>query len=420
MILKINNVEFFYESTKVLDNIELSVDKGEFLGIMGPNGSGKTTLLRCITRVVKPKTGAVLLENKDISMLSVKEIARSMGVVPQSAGITAEFTAFEIVLMGRIPYMKRFRFESPEDLSVVKEAMEATNTWHLRDRLITELSGGEKQRVMIAKALAQKPKILLLDEPTVHLDIHYQHEILTLIKKLNKEKGITVISVFHDINLATEYCEKLVLLNNGKIVSAGKPEEVLTPENIKNVYNIDAIIKKNPVSGALYVTPYTAAKEKKKSYLKVHIICGGGSGSYLMRALTEDGIVVTAGVLNLLDSDYETAKAFNVTAVLELPFSEITELSYNSNLNMMRDVNAVIVTDFPVGYGNLKNLEVAERAIEFGIPVIIIENTPIQEKDFTDGKATEYFKRLKDKNAIVVQDNESALYILRKLLGYKR
>lgn len=417
MILKINNIECFYESTKVLDGVEFGVDKGDFVGIMGPNGSGKTTLLRCITRVVKLKTGAVLIENRDISTLSVKEIAKNVGAVPQDLGITAEFTAFEIVLMGRTPYIKGLGFESLEDLNIAKEAMMATNTWHLRDRLITELSGGEKQRVIIAKAIAQKPKILLLDEPTVHLDINYQHEILRLVKKLSKERDLTVLSVSHDINLATEYCEKLILLNKGKIVSVGKPEEVLTPENVKIAYNIDAVVKKNPVTGTLFVVPYSVKKERRYE-LRVHVICGGGSGSYFMKALTEDRLTLSAGVLNILDSDYGTAKAFNVTIIGELPFSEITESSHSSNLNLIKDANAVILTDFPIGYGNIKNLEAAEQALEFNIPVIIIGSTPVQEKDFTHGKASEYFKRLIDKNAIVVQDNESGLHKVRKILGY--
>lgn len=242
VLLKIKNISFSYESVKALENVDFEAKDGEVLGIIGPNGSGKTTLLRCINRVLKPKVGAVLIDEKDISRLERREIARKIGVVPQHSTIFP-FTVFDVVLMGRFPYMKKFGGENPNDFEVVKNALKLTGVLHLAERLIDELSGGEMQRVMIARALAQEPDVLLLDEPTLHLDINYQLEVLELVRKITEEKKLITLLVSHDLNLAARYCDKLLLLNSGKIHSIGSVSEVLTPEKIKEVYHVDVEVK---------------------------------------------------------------------------------------------------------------------------------------------------------------------------------
>jgi len=239
MKLSVKEIDFYYDSIKVLENVTFEVGEREILGIVGPNGSGKTTLLRCINMVLKPKIGTILINDKSIFKLDRKEIAKKIGVVPQNSTIYFPFTVFDIVLMGRTPHLDRLDKESPKDLEIAKVAMEITNTLHLADRLIDEISGGEKQRVIIARALTQEPKILLLDEPTLHLDINHQLEILKLVKKLAKKSRLVVILVSHDLNLASRYCDKLMLLSLGRIYSIGSPKDVLTPENIKKVYNVD-------------------------------------------------------------------------------------------------------------------------------------------------------------------------------------
>jgi iron complex transport system ATP-binding protein len=201
----------------VLNNIDLDAKEGEIIGILGPNGSGKTTLLKCLNRSLSPKAGTVLIDDRDYQNMTRREIATRMGTVPQSANINFPFTALDIVLMGRTPDLKRFESESKRDLEIVQEAMELTNTEHLASRPMDQLSGGERQRVIIARALAQKPKILLLDEPTLHLDVNHQLDILELITGLARKEKLVVIIVTHDLALAARYCDKVILMQNGRI-----------------------------------------------------------------------------------------------------------------------------------------------------------------------------------------------------------
>ena len=378
MFLNINNIDFSYHSSKVLNEVTFKAESKEFIGIMGPNGSGKTTLLKCISNVLNPQVGTILLDGRDIHKLSRKEVAKNIGVVPQSSNIDFTFTVSELVLMGRNPHTERFQNETELDFKIAENAMKLTRTQHLSNRTFEELSGGERQRVIIARALAQEPKILLLDEATVHLDISSKFEILNLIKGISKEKNIVVIAVFHDLNLAAQYSNKLILLDKGKIVSIGSPDEVLTPENIQKTYHIDAIVKRHPLTNTPYVTPYIFDKqnENKKSQ-SIHIICGGGSGSDIMSLLLDKGFKVTTGVLNVLDSDYETAKNLKIQVIAEIPFSQITEDSHKENIRLIKKSDYVVLTDFQIGPGNLKNLEAAENALELKLQVVIINSTPV-------------------------------------------
>lgn len=245
MKIKVLGVNCYYDSIRALEGVSFEVGKNDFLGIIGPNGAGKTTLLRCITKILKPKVGAVLLDEKDVSEMGREEIAKNFGVVPQDSPLTFPFTVLDVVLMGRTPHLGRFARETKKDLKIAKAAMKLTKVTHLANRTINELSGGEKQRVIIAKALAQEPKALLLDEPTLHLDINHQLEILELIKGLNRRKKLAVIAVFHDLNLAARFCNKLLLLNSGEVHSIGSVEDVLTPKNIEAVYQVKVQITRH-------------------------------------------------------------------------------------------------------------------------------------------------------------------------------
>lgn len=253
MKIEILGVDCYYGSIQALEDISFEVNEGDFFGIIGPNGSGKTTLLRCITKVLRPKVGAVLLDENSVSDMDREKIAKNIGVVPQNSPLTFPFTVLDIVLMGRTPHFGRFARETKKDLKIAKKAMKLTNVAHFADRTINELSGGESQRVIIAKALTQEPKVLLLDEPTLHLDINHQLEILKLIRGLNEREKLTVIAVFHDLNLAARFCDKLLLLNSGKIHSIGSVEDVLTPKNIKIVYQVDVQIARHPLTDSLNV-----------------------------------------------------------------------------------------------------------------------------------------------------------------------
>lgn len=249
MELEVLGVRCGYDSVKVLDGVTFRVKEGDFVGVVGPNGSGKSTLLRAVSRVLKISEGTVKLGGKAIDSFSKREIARHVGVVPQNGSVAFPFKVSEVVMMGRSPHLGRFSSEGPRDHSVVRRAMERTGTLHLAGRFLDELSSGERQRVILARALAQEPKLLLLDEPTSHLDINYQVGIMDLIKSLNRAEGITVIVVIHDLNLASQYCDSLIMLKDGKVFAAGTPEEVLTEANVEAVYGTPVLITRHPVMG---------------------------------------------------------------------------------------------------------------------------------------------------------------------------
>ncbi|MCK4613900.1 MAG: ABC transporter ATP-binding protein [Thermoplasmata archaeon] len=255
MNLTVRGITFYYDSIKALKDVGFELKKGEVLGIIGPNGSGKTTLLRCINMTLEPEMGTVLIDGRNILEMDRKEVARHIGVVPQSPAFSFPFSVFDVVLMGRTPWLNRFSWESSGDIDIARRAMEITGTLSLAARPIDELSGGEKQRVIIAKALAQQPEILLLDEPTLHLDINHQLEILELIKKLAKEKGLMVVLVSHDLNLAARYSDRLLLLKEGKIFSTGPPGDVITEEGIREVYGVGAEISFNKRTWSYIVVP---------------------------------------------------------------------------------------------------------------------------------------------------------------------
>jgi len=249
----VSDIECWYGARRVLHHVAFDARKGEMLGIIGPNGSGKTTLLRVVSGVLKPSRGRVMIDGHDVSALDRRTLARRVAVVSQDVVVDFSFDVREVVLMGRNPHLGRLGWESRHDQEVAQRAMELADVAHLADRPITEISGGERQRVFIALALAQEPSLLLLDEPTSHLDIDHQVGILDLIRDLNRRQGVTVLLVSHDLNLASEYCERLILLDQGRIHLAGKPADVLTEGTIRDVYRAKVRLERNPVTGRPHI-----------------------------------------------------------------------------------------------------------------------------------------------------------------------
>jgi iron complex transport system ATP-binding protein len=242
-MLIIEDISFSYKEKPVLENVGLQVIKGEIIGILGPNGCGKTTLLKLLNRNLHPKAGKVMMEGTDLEKISKRRIARHIAVVPQSNEIRFAFSVRDIVTMGRMPFLDRFQGESSDDMAIVDEAMAKTSITAFADRPINTMSGGERQRVIIARALAQRPEIILLDEPTLHLDINHQFEVLELMKKLSDEEDLTVVIVSHDLPMVVKYCDRIVLIHDHKVFAIGTPEEVLTKENMKVVFNINAVLE---------------------------------------------------------------------------------------------------------------------------------------------------------------------------------
>jgi len=413
--LNVDGIECRYGSVKILSDVSLDVKPGCFIGILGPNGSGKTTLLRSISRVLKPHGGSILIDKEDIYSLKPKQVAQKMAVVPQYNDVGFNFSAMDVVLMGRNPHLNDFQMESTKDMDIARRAMELTNTWTLADRPINELSGGEAQRVIIARALAQEPKILLLDEPMSHLDIINQIELMDLVKNLCVKNDLAVLAVIHDLNMASRYCDTLLLLKTGKVFALGTVEKVLTTENILNVFGVDSIVRKNPVTNSPYIIPLSPKKSSEEKNCSIHIICGAGTGTTLLKTLRDEGYSVSSGVLNVADSDFETCELLNLLSVSDPPFSAITDTAHEANLAMIKNANMVILTDVPFGLGNIKNLEATVEAVKLGIPTYVIADGPVENRDFTYEKiAVKLMRQLKESDAVFVKNQFELLSIIKK------
>jgi iron complex transport system ATP-binding protein len=256
-VIDAGNISFSYAAKPVMENVSFTIDEAQIVAVIGPNGSGKTTLLKIINGTLFPNAGQMLIDGKETGRWSRKEIARKVAIVPQETAVTFPFYAEEIVLMGRFPHLSNYHFEDKKDYRIVHEAMEKTDTFHFASRRFDELSAGERQRVIIARALAQEPKILLLDESTVFLDLKHQAQFLSLLRQLNTAQKLTVIFVTHDINLAAQNAHKIILLDYGKIYAIGNPAEVITAANIKEVYDVNVLVDKNPHDGSPRVTLLT-------------------------------------------------------------------------------------------------------------------------------------------------------------------
>jgi iron complex transport system ATP-binding protein len=248
-MLTVTDGRFGYRRRTVLQGISLEIFKGQFLGIIGPNGSGKTTLLKAMSGLLKPKDGSLVLDGKALRSYRRDDLARRVALVPQSAVLPELFTALDIVMMGRMPHLGLLRYEGIRDIQAALESMQATHTAHLASRKMNELSGGERQRVIIARALAQEPTMLMLDEPTSNLDINYQAEILSFLRGLCRTGEMAVVATMHDINLASQYCDRIVMLHAGSIYRDGRPADVIETASIRDVFGADVMIYPHPANG---------------------------------------------------------------------------------------------------------------------------------------------------------------------------
>jgi iron complex transport system ATP-binding protein len=254
-MLRIVDVTHSYGERAVLQAVSLTIDRRRIVGLLGPNGSGKTTLLRVMAGMIRPRSGRVLLDGSPVDTLSRRELARRIAVVPQETHATFDFSVLDIVLMGRYPHLGPFELEGAADLELARDALASTGTADLAERRFETLSGGEKQRVVIASALAQAADLLLLDEPTASLDLAYQLEVGALLRGLNRTRGTTMVVCTHDLNLAAAVCDEVVLLREGRFVAHGAVGDTLTAANIRTAYAVDADVRFHPQAGHLAVVP---------------------------------------------------------------------------------------------------------------------------------------------------------------------
>ena len=249
------------EAQTLLDRVDLHADRGQLVGLIGPNGAGKSTLLRAISGILRYQRGTVRLEGADLKSLSSREVAAGLALIPQIAPYTHGFTSIELVLMGRYPHLGRFQIEGREDARIAREAMRLTETEQFADRTLETLSGGERQRVFVSRALAQQPRVLLLDEPTSNLDVLHQLKVFDLVRELVDE-GLTAIAAIHDLTMAARYCDRLVLLFEGQVLADGTPEEVLSPETLESAFGVEAAVYRDPITGSLAFSLIGPADER--------------------------------------------------------------------------------------------------------------------------------------------------------------
>ena len=254
--LDADRLRFAYGPRPVLDDVSFAIGPGELVGVIGPNGAGKTTLVRLLAGVLSPIGGSVRLAGRPLSEYRRREVARRLAVVPQDAHVDFPFTALEVVLMGRAAHLPPLGFPRARDLTVARAAMQRLEVAHIEDRPLDRVSGGERQRVLLARALAQEPDVLLLDEPTTHLDLRHQAGIHDVLGELSRSRGTAVLSVLHDLNLAAMYCDRLLLLAGGRLVRDGTPGDVLTAEALGSAYRTRVYVGPNPATGSLVVLPF--------------------------------------------------------------------------------------------------------------------------------------------------------------------
>ncbi len=388
--------------------VSLQVSAGEVVGLVGPNGSGKSSLLKVASRALRPRSGSVRLQGFDPYSIGAKDAAHLVAVVPQDVVPAFSFTSLEMVMMGRTPYMNGWGGGDPQGWERTRSAMAAVEVQHLADRPVDELSGGERQRVVLAQALAQDAPVLLLDEPTTHLDIRHVVELLSLVRGLAESEGKAVLAVMHDLTLAAALCDRMVVLHRGQVLADGRPEDVLTSSLLKTVYGVEAEIERSRATGkpALVLGLATAAPMPLGK--RAHVIGGAGRGSVLMRRLAELGYEVTAGVLHGSDTDEEVASRMNLLRVSVPPFSGIDDAAARECAALLAAADVVFICDAPIGPANIRNLELAIQAGRGGTRLIAIEESPIDERDFTGGRASELWNELRT-NATVVSSYEEAL-----------
>lgn len=394
--LALRRVTAGYGSAPVVQDVTVDVRPGEVTGLIGPNGSGKTTLIRVAARGLSPRSGTVWVGGVDPYRTSARRAARLIAVVPQELAPAFSYSALEMVLMGRSPYLSPWGAGRPEDWAQARRAMTAANVQHLADRPMDELSGGERQRVVLAQALAQDAPVLLLDEPTTHLDIRHVVEILTLVRSLARGQGRAVLAIFHDLNLASAYCDRIYALSAGRVVASGAPSTVIDRDLVRDVFGVEADVSPAGAAGrpSVVVAPPVALGPLIGEAPRAHVIGGAGRGAAAMRLLAELGFEVTAGILHEGDTDQAVAERLNLLRVTVPPFSGIDTRSAEDCRDLIRHASLLVVCDAPVGPGNLENLRLAVEAGHSGIRTVVIEQVPIEERDFTGGEATALWRSL--------------------------
>lgn len=391
-MLRAEEVSASYGDKPVLHSVAVAVDQGEFVALIGPNGSGKSTLIKLLARALKPITGKVRFGDQAIDDIPPKRFATQVAYVPQLLPNDLGFTVREMVAMGRYPH----NATATENAHAVSRALQEAGIEALGDRPFSQLSGGERQLTILARALAQQAQILLLDEPTASLDLRRQSEILSKVRRWTREQGIGALAAIHDLNLASEFADRIALMNQGQIVETGEPESVLTESLLAQTYGGSVLVRAHPITARPLVYPLAGQwrAEIDPGAPRVHLICGGGTGSRYIYPLLEAGYQVTLGPLNQMDTDEEAARSLGLEVATETPFEPYSDKALERAAELIQKAIAVVVAPVPFGSGNLSALSLVFSALEQGKPCIAIDGDQIEERDFSQGRAGEIGRRL--------------------------
>ncbi len=415
LAVEFRNVSSGYADAEVLRQLNFAVAAGEMTALIGPNGAGKSTLFKVLTGLHPAQSGTVRIFGREVGAIDAAERARLIAVVPQELTTPMAHTVEDIVMLGRSVLLHPWQQPSDRDRQVAERAMAYTDISDLKHRTLNALSGGEKQRAVVAMALAQEPKIILMDEPTTHLDMNHAIELMQLMQRLNAEQDVTVLMISHDLNLASVFCRRLLVLRNGTLAADGTPAEVLTGELIRSVYHCDARILHDAATGAPLIVPAPVLRSQDgDSGVRVHLVAGGGSGCELLRRLCLSGHKITCGALNKGDSDALCAQALGIETALEKPFSPIGVQAVEQAACMAGEADAIILCEVPFGPGNLPNIRILEDALRRGVRTLI-NDRDLEKRDYTgDHSASSRIRRMLDSGAVPWQDANDIPAILAK------
>ncbi|QGX94458.1 ATP-binding cassette domain-containing protein [Haloplanus rallus] len=393
--IAVDDVVVEFGGVTVLDGVSTTVPSGTFVGLVGPNGAGKTTLLRTITGALDPTAGSVAVTGERLADRSSRAASRLVATVPQSTASTFAFDVRRIVAMGRTPHVDRLGSPTPADRRAVATAMERTDVTDFADRPVTEVSGGERQRVFLARALAQDTPVLLLDEPTSDLDVNHQVRTLELVAAL-VEEGRTVVAAIHDLDLAARYCDELRLLADGRIRAAGPPESVLTDATVEAAFDTRATVVDHPVTGTASVTAF-AGVDAGDAAGRVHVVGGGGAATPLLHRLDAAGFDLSVGPVGAADRDAETARALDADPVTVPPYASVDDATRATVAERVRRADATVVAPVAVADGNLPALRVAGETTS----LVVVDGGPFEARNHAGAAGRRVDATLRERGHVV-------------------
>lgn len=341
-----------YDGRTVVADINLEALKGQLICLLGPNGSGKSTILRCLAGLLAPLHGSVFLKGNSVYHMNPRDLSRTLAVVLTERLSPGLITVFEIVAMGRYPYTDFLGHLSREDEEKTWEALRLVDAQDLAERYFNELSDGERQKVLIARALVQEPEVIILDEPTTYLDVKHRLEVMEILRDLTREKGITVILSLHEIDIALKSCEIVLLVKNGQILASGPPEEILSEEMVAEVYDIKYAHFSSCLGGI---------EMSNSGGEQVFVLAGAGSGVPVYRLLSKYGFSIVTGVIHENDIDYHVGKALGASVISEKSFEEISQSNIKQAARLGQNAHYIVDAGYPIGSLNKRNVELARR-----------------------------------------------------------